>query len=201
MAAAVTAWVISLGAGNVFLILLLGAFFNLLMGMVGLQRTSYLFLAVTMAPAVATVAGIPVIAVHLFIIFYAGLGGLTPPVAINAFIAASIAEADAMKTVWTSLRLGVVLVFIPFFFVLQPALLMQGTPWNIIYHTALAILGIFILASGLEGYLIKFGRLTTIQRVILITGGFLIAFPQTIATLAGLGLIGAVLVLALARKR
>ena len=171
------------------------------MGMVGLQRTSYLFLAVTMSPAVATVAGIPVIAVHLFIIFYAGLGGLTPPVAINAFIAASIAEADAMKTAWTSLRLGVVLVFIPFFFVLQPALLMQGTPWDIIYHTALAILGIFILASGLEGYLIKFGRLTTIQSVILITGGFLIAFPQTIATLAGLGLIGAVLVLALARKR
>jgi len=201
MAAAVTAWVISLGAGNVFLILLLGAFFNLLMGMVGLQRTSYLFLAVTMAPAVAIVAGIPVIAVHLFIIFYAGLGGLTPPVAINAFIAASIAEADAMKTAWTSLRLGVVLVFIPFFFVLQPALLMQGTPWDIIYHTALAMLGIFILSSGLEGYLIKFGRLTTIQRVILITGGFLIAFPQTIATLAGLGLIGAVLVSALARKR
>jgi len=201
MAAAVTAWVVSLGAGNVFLVLLIGAIFNLLMGMVGLQRTSYLFLAVTMAPAVAAVTDTPIIAVHLFIIFYAGLGGLTPPVAINSFVAASIAEADAMKTAWTSLRLGVVLVFIPFFFVLQPALLMQGTAWEIVYHTALAMLGIFMLASGLEGYLLGLGRPTVAQRIILVTGGFLIAFPQTAATLAGLGLTGVVAVLALVRRR
>ncbi|HEY91548.1 MAG TPA: TRAP transporter fused permease subunit [Dehalococcoidia bacterium] len=202
MAAALTAWVISLGAGNVFLILLIGAVFNLLMGMVGLQRTAYLFLAVTMAPAVAAVTGIPIIAVHLFIIFYAGLGGLTPPVAINAFIAASIAEADAMKTALISLRLGVVLIFIPFFFVLQPALVMQGTPWEILYHTALAMMGIFILASGLEGYLIKLGRLTKIQRVIMIAGGFLIAFPQWIATLTGLVLSTiAIIMVALKRQR
>ncbi len=195
MAAAVTAWVVSLGAGNVFLVLLIGAIFNLLMGMVGLQRTSYLFLAVTMAPAVAMVTGIPVIAVHLFIIFYAGLGGLTPPVAINAFIAASVADADTTKTAWTSLRLGIVLVFVPFFFVLQPALIMQGTPWEILYHTALAMLGIFILASGLEGYLIKFGKLPITQRIAMALGGFLIAFPKMAATLAGLGLIGTVLIL------
>lgn len=201
MAAALTAWVISLGAGNVFLILLIGAVFNLLMGMVGLQRTSYLFLAVTMAPAVAAVTGIPIIAVHLFIIFYAGLGGLTPPVAINAFIAASIAEADAMKTAWTCLRLGVVLIFIPFFFVLQPALVMQGTLWEILYHTTLAMMGIFILASGLEGYLIKFGRLTKIQRVIMIAGGFLIAFPQWIATLVGLALSTMAIILVVLKRR
>ena len=186
MAAAVTAWVVSLGSGNVFLILLIGAVFNLLMGMVGLQRTSYLFLAVTMAPALTAVTGIPVIAVHLFIIFYAGLGGLTPPVAINAFIAASIAEADAMKTAWTSLRLGVVLLFIPFYFVLQPALIMQGAPLEILYHALLAALGIFLLASGLEGYLIKLGNLRMFQRIMLITGGLLIAFPEMITTLAGL---------------
>ncbi len=201
MAAALTAWVISLGADNVFLILLIGAAFNLLMGMVGLQRTSYLFLAVTMAPAVAAVTGIPVIAVHLFIIFYAGLGGLTPPVAINAFIAASIAGADPMKTAWTSLRLGVVLLFIPFFFVLQPALIMQGTPGEIIYHTALALLGIFILASGLEGYLIKFGELSVVQRTMLVVGGFLVAFPQTITTLVGLGLSALCIIIRVVRQR
>jgi len=201
MAAAVTAWVVSLGAGNVFFILLIGAIFNLLMGMVGLQRTSYLFLAVTMAPAVVAVTEIPIIAVHLFIIFYAGLGGLTPPVAINAFVAASIAEADAMKTAWTSLRLGSVLMFIPFFFVLQPALVMQGTPFDILYHTVLAVLGIFILASGLEGYLIKWGILTTIQRIMLITGGFLIAFPEIITTITGLGIIGVFFVSCLLIKR
>jgi TRAP transporter 4TM/12TM fusion protein len=186
MAAALTARVVSLGAGNVFLVLLVAALFNLLMGMIGLQRTSYLFLAVTMAPAVAAVTGMPVVALHLFIIFYAGLGGLTPPVAVHAFVAASIAGADAMKTAWTSLRLGSVLAFIPFFFVLQPALVMQGTPWSILYHAVLAMLGIFLLASGLEGFLLKLGRLAPIQRILLTIGGFLIAFPQTMATVAGL---------------
>ena len=201
MAAAVTAWVISLGTGNIFLILLIGAVFNLLMGMVGLQRTAYLFLAVTMAPAVANVTGIPVIAVHLFIIFYAGLGGLTPPVAINAFIAAGIAGANAMKTAFTSLRLGMVLVFIPFFFVLQPALIMQGSPLDIVYHALVAAGGIFILASGLEGYMLRFGILTIFQRILLVAAGFLIAFPQTAATLAGLGIFAVFLIYSFAAGR
>ena len=185
MAAAVTAWIVSLGAGNVYLILLIAMVFNLLMGMVGLQRSSYLFLAVTMAPAVAAITGVPIITVHLFIIFYAGLGGLTPPVAINAFVAASIAGADAMRTAWTSMRLGVVLIFVPFFFVLQPALVMQGGAMEIVYHTAVAMAGIFILASGLEGYLCRVGVLKNWARIILITGGFLIAFPQATATITG----------------
>ena len=49
-----------------------------------------------------------------------------------------------MKTAWTSMRLGVVLIFVPFFFVLQPALVMQGNVMEIVYHTAVAMAGIFI---------------------------------------------------------
>ena len=106
-----------------------------------------------------------------------------------------------MKTAWTSLRLGVVLVFVPFFFILQPALVMQGAPWEILYHTALAMVGIFILASGLEGYLIKFGRLTTIQRVVMVAGGFFIAFPQLLTTLAGLALSAVAMILVVLKRR
>ncbi len=200
MAAAVTAWIVSLGGDNVFLILAIGAALNLLMGMVGLNRTSYLFLAVTMAPAVVAVTDIPLIGVHLFIIFYAGMGGLTPPAAISAFTAASIAEANPMKTAFTSLRMGVLLMFIPFFFVVQPALLMQGTFGEIVFHTALAMLGIFVLASGLEGYLVKCGRLSMMWRILLIAAGVLIAFPHAAATLAGVALISPTVVI-LARRR
>ncbi len=158
------------------------------MGMVGLQRSAYLFLAVTMAPAVSSLANVPIIAVHLFIIFYAGLGGLTPPVAINAFIAAGIARADGRRTAWTSLRLGAVLFFIPIFFVLQPALIMHGSPIDIVYHTALAALGIFLLTSGLEGYILVLGILNLLSRVGLMIAGLLIAFPDTYCTIAGLTL-------------
>ena len=188
LAAAVTAWVVTLGGDNVYIILLIGILFTLMMGMVGLQRSAYLFLAVTMAPAVSSLSGVPIIAVHLFIIFYAGLGGLTPPVAINAFIAAGIAQADGRRTAWTSLRLGSVLFFVPIFFVLQPALIMQGSPVDIIYHTALAALGLFLLTSGLEGYMLVLGALSWLSRVGLTIAGFLIAFPDTYCTIAGLAL-------------
>jgi TRAP transporter 4TM/12TM fusion protein len=196
LAAGITAWVVSLGGGNVYLILIIGVLFSLVMGMVGLERTAYLFLAVTMAPAVAGLAGVPLIAVHLFLIFYAELGGLTPPVAINAFVAAGIARADGMRTAWTSMRLGSILFFLPLFFVLQPALIMHGTPLEIIYHTAMAAVGIFLLTSGLEGYLLVIGRLNTWSRIALGIAGFLIAFPGSLFTAAGLGL-GAATILAL----
>lgn len=188
LAAAITSWVVSLGGSNVYLILLIGAAFNLLMGMVGLQRSAYLFLAVTMAPAITNLTGIPPIAVHLFIIFYAGLGGLTPPVAINAFVAAGIAGADGRRTAWTSVRLGSVLFFVPFFFVLQPALIMQGAPLEIVYHTAMAALGIFLLTSGLEGYMVGLGQLNIWSRLALGSAGFLIAFPEMLYTIIGLSL-------------
>jgi len=213
VAGAITAYIVALGAGNVIAILLISAAFNMLMGMVGLQRGSYLFLAVTMAPAVVTMTGVPIVTVHLFIIFYAGLGGLTPPVAINAFVAASIAGADPMKTAWKSMRLGIVLLFVPFFFVLQPALAMIGTWQDILYHTALALAGIFVLTSGLEGYLLRVGNLSLWERALVIVGGFMVAFPDDSFILFGiewpsftLSVIGAVLTiiaitLALARKK
>jgi TRAP-type uncharacterized transport system fused permease subunit len=196
MAAGVTSWIVSLGGENIYLILFIGVVFCLIMGMVGLSRASYLFLAVTMAPALvgigstapefAAVGGISMIAVHLFIIFYSGLGGFTPPVALHAFIAAGIAGANPMKTAWLSLRLGIVLVFIPFFFVLQPALLIINQPWyNVLIHFSLALTGIWLLASGLEQYMVGLGRLNWWSRPFLMIGGFLIAFPQWTLTIIG----------------
>jgi TRAP transporter 4TM/12TM fusion protein len=200
-AGALTAWIVQLGAGNVYLVLFIAMLFNMLMGMVGLQRASYLFLAVTMAPAVVQMADVPIILVHLFIIFYAGLGGLTPPVAINAFIAASIAGADPMKTAWMSMHLGIVLLFVPFFFVLQPALALIGRWQDILRYTSMALLGIFILTSGLEGYLVRVGNLRPWERLLLVAGGFMIAFPELWTTLAGLGIAAAGIALAVIRRR
>ncbi len=195
LAAGITSWVVSLGGDNIYMILVVGIIFNLLSGMVGLQRSTYLFLGVTMAPAVAAITGVPIIGIHLFIIFYAGLGGLTPPVAINAFVAASIARADGMKTAWTSLRLGSVLFFVPLFFVLQPALIMDGSPLEIIYHTLIAALGIFILASGLEGYMVKVGILNKYIRAVMIISGLLIAFPEILCTIIGIALAAGTIIL------
>jgi len=184
-----------------YIVLFIAMAFNLVMGMVGLQRAAYLFLSVTMAPAVAQMAVVPLILIHLFIIFYAGYGGLTPPVALHAFIAASMAGADPMKTAYASLKLGSVLAFIPFFFVLQPALAMQGTPFDIVYHLLLAMIGIFFVASSLEGFLAGLGKLPMWERVVGGLGGFLIAFPEVSTTLVGGGMAVLVVIVHLVHKR
>jgi TRAP-type uncharacterized transport system fused permease subunit len=202
VAASITAWVVSLGADNVYLILLLGVVFSLVMGMVGLDRTSYLFLAVTLAPAVIAMTGINPIAIHLFLVYYGGMGGLTPPVAIHAYVAAGIAGADPIKTSYKTVRLGIVLAIVPFFFVLQPALIiLDSSPVDIFTYLAAALIGIWLLTSGLEGYLLKVGALRAWERVLFFIGGFLFAFPDWMLTGVGTGICAVAVGIALARKR
>lgn len=204
VALSVTAWMVGLGAGNLHLILLVSALYSILMGMVGLQRVAYLFLAVTMVPAVVAMEGISVnpIALHLFLIFYAGLGGITMPVAVYSYIAATIAGADQRKTGLTAMRLGIVLAIVPWFFVYQPALLIIGSkPWPIIYTLVLMTTGLWLFTSGLEGYLIRVGILKPWERVLVIIGGLLFAFPEWITTGVGFGMCAFAVALALARKR
>jgi TRAP transporter 4TM/12TM fusion protein len=194
VAAAITAMTIGLGGESLALVLLIGAVFAYVMGMFGMGYTAYLFLAVTMAPALINSAGLSAVGTHLFIVYYSILGGITPPVALVSFIAASMANAPAMKTAVTSMRLGAVLVFIPFFFIFNPAFLLQGAGWlEITWVTATAMLGVGLLAGGLEGYLLGFGALPTSVRPALVVGGLLFAYPHWLPTLLGLGFGGVAL--------
>jgi len=188
-AAGLTTYIVSLGGENIYTILLISCVICLVMGMAGLQRSAYLFLAVSMAPGLVMLGrlapdlqatgGISLIGVHLFLIFYIGVGGFTPPVAIHAFIAAAIAGANPMKTAWVSCRLGIGLILLPFFFVLRPALLIiQSSIFDVLIQFAIVLLGLWFMASGLEAHIIGAGRLNTVGRAILILGGFLFAFPQ-----------------------
>jgi len=186
MAARLTNWIISFGGEYVYLMLFIGVLFSLIMGMVGMDRTSYLFLAVTLAPAVIGMTGLPIIAVHLFLIYFGGMGGLTPPVAIHAYIAASIAGADPIKTSYRTVRLGIILAIVPWFFVFQPALIILNSPvGQILMYLALALVGLWLLTSGLEGYLMGVGKLRPWERFLFFGGGFLFAFPEWRMTIIG----------------
>jgi TRAP transporter 4TM/12TM fusion protein len=199
-AAAITAWVVSLGGGLAYPVLFIATAFSIIMGTVGLQRTAFLFLSVTAAPAIATATGVPIHLILLFIIYQAGYGAITPPVAVDAFVAASIAGADPMKTALTSCRIGVVLLMVPFFFVLQPALAMQGPVLSVLYHLGLALLGIFIMTSGFGAYMIGLGKIKRWERILFGVGGFLVALPETITTVTGLGLAAVGVVIVLVRR-
>ena len=162
----------------------------------------YLFLAVTMAPAVIRLGELDPMAVHLFLIYYVVLTGITPPVAIVAFVAANIAGAPPMKTAITSLRLGIVLIFVPFIFVLQPALILKGTGFEIGIALITALLGIWWLASGLEGYLLWVGKLKKLTQPLVAVGGLMVALPlDWYLRVIGFGMVVAgVLVTVIARR-
>ena len=173
-----TSGLVALGMGNIFLVLLLGLLACYILGMAGMITAAYIFLGVTLAPAAIQIANLNEMAVHLFIIYYAMLAAITPPVAGGAFLAATIAGAGPMKTAFTAMRLGVVIYFIPFFFVFNPALVLEGPIIHTLYLAPLCLIGIIFIAAGMEGYLLGVGKANMVVRPLLILAGLLIGFPQ-----------------------
>jgi len=175
---------LAIAGGDAFLLLIMCAFTSLVLGL-GLTTTScYIFLAILVAPALEKL-GLNKMAVHMFIFYWGMLSSITPPVAIASFAAAGIAGAPAMKTGWESMWVGSIIYFIPFFFVLNPALLLQGdNPYLEAFGlTALACVGIVFICGGIQGYqawvgdLRRTGLMEWPLRVALIVGGFTLATP------------------------
>jgi TRAP transporter 4TM/12TM fusion protein len=193
--------VVTLGGEAVVLLVAIAIVTTYLMGMIGMALIAYVVLAVTLAPALVQLLGIPDIAVHLFLVYYTMLGGLTAPVAPFAFIAAALSGAPPMKTALTCMRLGVVIYFIPIFFLFNPALILQGPIWETIYLFVMCVVGIIFLAGGLEGYLVKLGKVGVIERGLLIVGGCLIAFPEWRSTIIGTVLVALVIARILIMRR
>jgi TRAP transporter 4TM/12TM fusion protein len=175
---------LNIAGGDAFLLLIMCAITSLILGL-GLTTTScYIFLAILVAPALEKL-GLNKMAVHMFIFYWGMLSSITPPVAIASFAAAGIAGAPAMKTGWESMWVGNIIYFIPFFFVLNPALLLQGAnPYpEALGLTALACFGIVFICGGIQGYQAYVGDLRNAGfmewplRVLLVIGGFVIATP------------------------
>jgi len=167
---------------SILLLLLMGAFTSFVLGIGMTVTAAYIFLAIVLAPALVQ-SGLNPMSVHLFILYWGMLSFITPPVALGAFAAASVAGASAMKTGFRAMSLGSVIYFIPFFFVLDPALILAGSAWEIVSATVAALLGVMLIAGALQGYLIGFGMLERkgglgiAGRLLLAMGGGLIALP------------------------
>ena len=167
---------------NAFLLLVMCAITSLILGL-GLTTTAcYIFLAILIAPALEK-AGLNKMAVHMFIFYWGMLSSITPPVAIASFAAAGIAGSPAMKTGWESMWVGSIIYFIPFFFVMNPALVLQGNYFEAIGLMTLAGIGTLFICGGIQGYqafvgdLRKTGSLEWPLRVLLVIGGFVLATP------------------------
>ena len=165
---------VQLGGGNALVLLVLSAVICIVLGM-GLPTPGvYVLLAALVAPALIEV-GINPIAAHLFILYRGMMSMITPPIAIAAFAAASIAKASAMKTALASCKFGWSAFVIPFLFAFSPTLLLIGDPLDIAIAIVTAFLGVWMVSAGLSGYFMV--RLTPIRRVLFILFGILALIP------------------------
>jgi TRAP transporter 4TM/12TM fusion protein len=182
--------IVRFAGDNLILLLITGAVAAMILG-IGLTITAcYVILAVVLAPGLIK-AGLDPLSVHLFIFYCGMLSDISPPVAIAAYTAAFIAEANPFRTSLKAMRLAAVLYILPFFFVLNPALILRGEALQVFWVVGQAIIGVILMASGLEGYLFHLGRLSGISRLLFFAAGILIVFPNFISTIIGVG-IGAV---------
>jgi TRAP transporter 4TM/12TM fusion protein len=147
-----TQQLLALSGGNLALLLIITGFAAFILGLPLPTVGVYVILAVLAAPALVT-AGIPAIQAHMFVLFNGILGMVTPPVALAAFAAATIARSDQWLTGWTATRLSWCAYFIPFMFVYSAPLVMHGSWFAVGLNTATVLLGIFMGTIAVVGYL------------------------------------------------
>ncbi|MCP5346776.1 MAG: TRAP transporter fused permease subunit [Pseudomonadales bacterium] len=147
-----------LAGDNVLVLLIMGALTSFVLGIGMTVTAAYIFLAIVLAPALIN-AGLDPLATHMFIMYWGMLSFITPPVALAAFAAASVARVSAMQAGFQAMRLGAIIYFIPFYFVFNPALLLQGQPGEILVVLVTAVLGVALVSAALQGYLLGFGDL------------------------------------------
>ena len=176
-----TVVLIHLAGGSLIGLLVLSGIANIILG-TGLPTVAcYIVLATLVAPSLIQM-GIDPMAAHMFILYYGCLSAISPPVAIAAFIAANLAEADHNKTGWTAMAFGWTIFVIPFLFVISPTLLLKG-PWLLIAGNFLtAAAGIWFIAAAGMGYSVRHLRL--VDRLAYGVVGIFLLLPIEISDLA-----------------
>ena len=201
LAGSFTAGFVSLSGGNLVLMLAIAVAVAYIFGLAGMILVPYIMLAVMFAPGFLQVADVNVLALHLLLIYYCNLSQITPPIAIAAFLGASMAGADLQKTAWQSVRLGIVLFFMPILFLFEPALILHGEVWRLIYLLPACLAGISLICAALEGYLWKVGKLNWWFRVPFVVAGSLAAFPEWKTTVIGIILAAIVIAVMWGKKK
>ncbi len=173
---ALTQAIIHLAGGNTAMILLLAALISIVLGMGMPTLGVYLLLATLVTPSMVEV-GIPPMAAHLFALYFGMLSLITPPVAVAAFTAATVAESDFLRTGFAAVHFGWTAYVVPFLFVLAPELLMEGSALEIVHTSATAVIGVWLVSAGFMGYFAR--PLGAGHRVLFMAAGLLLFFPAS----------------------
>ncbi len=143
--------IIQMAHGNLLGTLILSMVACIILGMGVPTTAAYIITSILTVPVIIKL-GVGLLPSHLFVLYFAVLSFITPPVALSAYAASGIAGTNAMKTGYMAWKLGLAGFFVPFMFVFNKHLLLQGNPIDIIIYTLIAMIGISFLAVSLEGW-------------------------------------------------
>ena len=190
-----SAVLIEISGGHQSVLLVLTMIVSLILGMGVPTTAAYLMLALLVVPALSEMSVLP-LAAHLFIFYFGIISNVTPPVALAAYAAAGVARCNPTKTGIFAFKLSISGFILPFMFVYNPVLLMQGEPLEIIWSVMTALVGIYSLSAALEKFIFKW-NIGNVERVILVVSALLLIDPGLLTDLIGFAVLGGFLIIKL----
>ncbi len=175
LATSISSFIVELSSQNLFILLFLAAAACFVFGMGIGSIPSYIFVAITVAPALTKI-GQPLLAAHLFVFWTAMSAFITPPVCVAAYVSSAIAKCSPVKAGLHAVRFGAGFFVVPFAFVYNPALILNGTAAQTVIAAAATAIGMYAMAIGFEGYFRK--RFPGWQRVLFMAAGVSMIYPS-----------------------
>ena len=187
-------------AGNNLLFLgILTAVASLILGMGMPVTAAYLLLALLVAPALIRLDVNPLVA-HLFIFYFGAFSFITPPVSLATYVAASIGEADYLKTTVQALKLALAGLVVPFILIFNPAIGLMGSIGTILLEVFCAVVAVAIISIAMEGYLTR--KIPLGLRLVLVVLSFMLFLPlHWLASLTALAVLAVVAIIYFVPKK
>ncbi len=179
----ITSSILSISEGNLFISLILIGITSIILGM-EVPTTAAYIVAVVVGGPVLVQFGLPPIAAHLFVFYYAILSAVTPPVCGAVFIASGMAESNWVTTAKQALKLSFAAFLLPFIFVYDHGLLLMGDTADIILSILRATMAITFISAGFMGFFKR--ELGIIKRGLMISAGILLIFKMLPLNITGL---------------
>ncbi|MCB1619159.1 MAG: TRAP transporter permease [Thiothrix sp.] len=176
---------LSIAGQSEMLALIFGMIISLILGMGMPTTAAYAIAASVVAPALQRM-GLPMLPVHLFIFYFAVISTITPPIALSAFAGAALAGADPWETAFKAVRFGIAAFLVPFLFIHNQGVLMEGSVLEIIRTSLTAAAGVWALAIASEGWLR--GKLPALIRIAFVAAAGLLIAGDIYTDLVGIAL-------------
>ncbi|WP_343039118.1 TRAP transporter fused permease subunit [Propylenella binzhouense] len=181
-----------LAGSNLLLTLVIGGALTILLGMGMPTPAAYALAAALVAPTLIRDFGVPAIQAHLFLLYFAVLSAMTPPVAVAAYAAAAIADDNPMAIAFVACNLAVSAFLLPFTFIYDPGLMLIGGPAAIAGSIVSVLLAVVLISVAKEGYAHR--PLGPVTRTLCALAGLAYLVPNLYSLIYGTVLLAAALV-------